>query len=105
MIVEPFANDELQNNLNPIGQIFYLFSTLLCTPCSRSQEVGLCFGAQSGEKRMKEVVWLDRSVSTGSACWPFFLKDPCLRNLRGMPEFELLISTLQSKCPAHLGML
>jgi hypothetical protein len=96
MIVEPFANDELQNNLNPIGRIFYLFSTLLCTPCSRSQEV---------EKRMKEVVWLDRSVSTGFACWPFFLKDLCLRNLRGMPEFELLISTLQSKCPAHLGML
>jgi SAM-dependent methyltransferase len=56
MIVEPFANDELQDNLNPIGRIFYSFSTLLCTPCSRSQEVGLCLGAQSGEKRMKEVV-------------------------------------------------
>jgi adenylate cyclase len=49
--------------------------------------------------------WLDRSVSTGFACWPFFLKDPCLQNLRGMPEFEMLISTLQAKYPAHLGML
>ena len=56
MIVEPFANDELQDNLNPIGRVFYSFSTLLCTPCSRSQEVGLCLGAQSGEKRMKEVI-------------------------------------------------
>ena len=49
--------------------------------------------------------WLDRSVSTGFACWPFFLKDPRLENLRTMPQFELLISTLQSKYPAHLGML
>lgn len=56
MIVEPFANDELHDNLNPVGRVFYSFSTLLCTPCSRSQEVGLCLGAQAGEKRMKEVV-------------------------------------------------
>jgi 2-polyprenyl-3-methyl-5-hydroxy-6-metoxy-1,4-benzoquinol methylase len=56
MIVEPFANDELQNNFTPVGRVFYSFSTLLCTPCSRSQEVGLCLGAQAGEKRMREVV-------------------------------------------------
>lgn len=49
--------------------------------------------------------WLDRSVSTGFACWPFFLKDPCLQNLRGVPEFEMLVSTLQAKYPAHLGMV
>jgi tetratricopeptide (TPR) repeat protein len=49
--------------------------------------------------------WLDRSVSSGFACWPFFLKDPCLENLRGMPEFEMLISTLQAKYPDHLGLL
>jgi tetratricopeptide (TPR) repeat protein len=49
--------------------------------------------------------WLDRSVSTGFACWPFFVKDPCLRNLRGLAEFELLVSTLQSKYPDHLGLL
>src|SRR5258708_27033981 len=42
MIVEPFANDQLQDNLNPVGRIYYSFSTLLCTPSSRSQEVGLC---------------------------------------------------------------
>lgn len=56
MIVEPFANDELKNNLNPVGRVYYSFSTLLCTPSSRSQEVGLCLGAQAGEARIKEVV-------------------------------------------------
>jgi ubiquinone/menaquinone biosynthesis C-methylase UbiE len=56
MIVEPFAHDELKDNLNPVGRVYYSFSTLLCTPCSRSQEVALCLGAQSGEKRIREVV-------------------------------------------------
>jgi SAM-dependent methyltransferase len=56
MIVEPFANDQLKDNLNPVGRVYYSFSTLLCTPCSRSQEVGLCLGAQAGETRIGEVV-------------------------------------------------
>jgi SAM-dependent methyltransferase len=56
MVVEPFANDRLQDNLNPVGRVYYSFSTLLCTPCSRSQEVGLCLGAQAGEKRIREVI-------------------------------------------------
>ncbi len=56
MIVEPFANDDLKDNLNPVGRVYYGFSTLVCTPCSRSQEVGLCLGAQAGEARMREVV-------------------------------------------------
>jgi len=49
--------------------------------------------------------WLERSVSTGFACWPFFMKDPCLQNLRGHPEFEVLVSSLQAKYPDHLGLL
>jgi SAM-dependent methyltransferase len=56
MIVEPFANDSLKDNLNPVGRVYYSFSTLLCTPCSRSQEVGLCLGAQAGETRIRQVV-------------------------------------------------
>jgi SAM-dependent methyltransferase len=56
MIVEPFANDHLKDNLNPVGRVYYSFSTLLCTPCSRSQEVGLCLGAQAGEARIRDVV-------------------------------------------------
>ncbi len=56
MIVEPFANDELKDNMNPVGRVFYSFSTLLCTPCSRSQEVGMCLGAQAGEAKIREVV-------------------------------------------------
>src|SRR5580692_2405151 len=49
--------------------------------------------------------WLERSVSTGFACWPFFMKDPCLQNLRDLPEFEVLVSSLQAKYPDHLGLL
>ena len=56
MIVEPFANDQLKDNLNPVGRVYYSFSTLLCTPCSRSQEIGLCLGAQAGESRIRDVV-------------------------------------------------
>jgi hypothetical protein len=56
MIVEPFAGDKLEDNLNPIGRAFYGASTLLCTPASLSQEVGAALGAQAGEKRLREVV-------------------------------------------------
>lgn len=56
MIVEPFANDKVEENLNPIGRVFYSASTLICTPASLSQEVGLALGAQAGEARLKAVV-------------------------------------------------
>jgi 2-polyprenyl-3-methyl-5-hydroxy-6-metoxy-1,4-benzoquinol methylase len=56
MIVEPFANDELSDNLNPVGRIYYAASTLICTPASRAQEVGLGLGAQAGEFRLRQVV-------------------------------------------------
>ena len=56
MIVEPFANDQVQDNLNPVGRAFYGASTLICTPASLSQEVGLALGAQAGEARLREVV-------------------------------------------------
>jgi hypothetical protein len=56
MIVEPFAGDKIEDNLNPIGRAFYGASTLLCTPASLSQEVGLALGAQAGEKRLRDVV-------------------------------------------------
>ena len=49
--------------------------------------------------------WLERSVDSGFACWPFFLKDPHLRNLRRHPQFELLVSSLQARHPDHLGLL
>ena len=56
MIIEPYANDDLSDNLNPVGACYYAFSTLLCTPCSLSQDVGLALGAQAGEKRLRDVV-------------------------------------------------
>lgn len=56
MIVEPYAGDRLEDNLNPVGRVFYSASTLVCTPASRDQEVGLALGAQAGEARLREVV-------------------------------------------------
>ena len=56
MIVEPYAGDRLQDNLNPVGRVFYGASTLVCTPASRDQEVGLALGAQAGEARLGDVV-------------------------------------------------
>ncbi len=56
MIVEPFAHDHLEDNLNPIGRVFYGASTFICTPASLSQEVGLALGAQAGETRLSEVL-------------------------------------------------
>src|SRR4051812_5266563 len=56
MIVEPFAGDKVEDNLNPVGRVYYSASTLICTPASRSQEVGLALGAQAGEARVREVV-------------------------------------------------
>lgn len=56
MIVEPMAHDRLENNLNPVGRVFYAASTMVCTPASRAQEIGLALGAQAGEARLREVI-------------------------------------------------
>ena len=56
MLVEPFANDRVEQNLNPVGRVFYSASTLICTPASLAQEVGLALGAQAGEARLRDVV-------------------------------------------------
>jgi SAM-dependent methyltransferase len=56
MIVEPFAADRIEDNLNPVGRAYYGFSTFLCTPSSLSQEVGLALGAQAGEGQIRAVV-------------------------------------------------
>jgi SAM-dependent methyltransferase len=56
MIVEPFAGDSVQENLNPVGRVFYGASTVICTPASLAQEVGLALGAQAGEERLAEVI-------------------------------------------------
>jgi SAM-dependent methyltransferase len=55
MLVEPFAGDSLTENLNPVGRVYYAASTLICTPSSLDQEVGLGLGAQAGEERLREV--------------------------------------------------
>ena len=56
MIVEPRAGDRVEENLNPVGRAYYGFSTLLCTPASLSQDVGLALGAQAGQARIGDVI-------------------------------------------------
>src|SRR5262249_45981020 len=56
MIVEPIAGDRLEDNLNPVGRIYYAASTMVCVPTSLSQEVGAALGAQAGEAKLREVI-------------------------------------------------
>ena len=79
MIVEPAAGDRVEDNLNPIGRAYYGFSTLLCTPASLSQDVGLALGAQAGEARLREVVTA-RRASPASAAPPRRRSTSCWRS-------------------------
>jgi SAM-dependent methyltransferase len=56
MIVEPMAGDRLEDNLNPVGRLYYAASTMVCVPTSLSQEVGAALGAQAGEAKLREVI-------------------------------------------------
>ena len=56
MIVEPMAKDRLEENLNPVGRLYYAASTMICVPTSLSQEVGTALGAQAGEARLHDVI-------------------------------------------------
>ena len=56
MIVEPMAGDSIEQNLNPVGRLFYAASTMICIPTSLSQEVGTALGAQAGEAKLREVI-------------------------------------------------
>jgi SAM-dependent methyltransferase len=56
MIVEPMAGDRLEDNLNPVGRLYYAGSTMICVPTSLSQEVGAALGAQAGEVKLREVI-------------------------------------------------
>lgn len=55
MVVEPMAADDVSDNLTAVGRVYYGFSTLLCTPASLSQDVGLALGAQAGPARIAAV--------------------------------------------------
>ena len=56
MIVEPMAQDETQDNFNPVGRLYYGASTMICTPASLAQEVGTALGAQAGEAKLRDVL-------------------------------------------------
>ncbi len=56
LLVEPAAGDGLADNLNPVGRMYYGLSTVICTPSSLAQDVGLGLGAQAGPQRMERVL-------------------------------------------------
>jgi 2-polyprenyl-3-methyl-5-hydroxy-6-metoxy-1,4-benzoquinol methylase len=56
MVVEPAAGNALEDNLNPVGRLYYSASTMICVPTSLAQETGLALGAQAGERRIAEVI-------------------------------------------------
>jgi hypothetical protein len=56
MVVEPMAGDRLEDNLNPVGRLYYAASTMVCVPTSLAQEVGAALGAQAGEAKLREVI-------------------------------------------------
>jgi 2-polyprenyl-3-methyl-5-hydroxy-6-metoxy-1,4-benzoquinol methylase len=74
MMVEPYACDTLEENLNPVGRVFYGASTMLCTPAAIAQGGDLALGAQAGEARMRDVA-LQAGFSTfrRAAATPFNL--------------------------------
>jgi ubiquinone/menaquinone biosynthesis C-methylase UbiE len=55
MLVEPFANDKVEDNLNPVGRVFYAASTMICVPASLNEN-GPALGAQAGEERIREII-------------------------------------------------
>ncbi len=55
MLVEPFANDRIEDNLNPVGRLYYGYSALLCTPGALNQG-GIALGTQAGEAKLREVL-------------------------------------------------
>ena len=66
MIVEPMAGDRLEDNLTPVGRIYYAASTTVCVPTSLAQEVGAALGAQAGEARLREVITRVGSALSGA---------------------------------------
>ncbi len=56
MIVEPFAGASVHDNLNPVGRVYYSFSTFLCVPNALAQEGGYSLGAQAGEEPLRRIV-------------------------------------------------
>ena len=76
MIVEPMAGDTLQQNLNPVGRLYYAGSTMICVPTSLSQEVGAALGAQAGENEAARGHHSGGFTSGASGCGDAFQHDP-----------------------------
>lgn len=59
MVVEPLADDTPEDNINPVGRLYYSASTMICVPTPLAQETGLALGAQARQKRLAEVIRSD----------------------------------------------
>ena len=78
MVVEPMAGDRVEDNLNPVGRAYYGFSTLLCTPASLSQDVGLALGTQAGPAKIRDV-----STAAGFTAFRTAATDAVQQRVRG----------------------
>ena len=78
MVVEPMAGDHVEDNLNPVGRAYYGFSTLLCTPASLCQDVGLALGTQAGPAKIRDV-----STPPGSRAFRTAATDAVQQRVRG----------------------
>lgn len=56
MIVEPMASDSIEENLNPVGRLYYSASTMVCVPTSLAQESGTALGAQAGQSSLTKLI-------------------------------------------------
>jgi hypothetical protein len=68
LVVEPAASDDTVGNMNPVGRVYYGFSTLLCVPNALSQSDGYALGAQASEAAIRQIVTDEGSPD--SAGWP-----------------------------------
>jgi len=96
MIVEPFANDELKDNLNPVGRVYYSFSTLLCTPCSRSQEVALCLARSPAKNAFAKLSPRPASAVSGE-----LRKHPLTSSMKLAHEVPRLRNSTRHLHPGH----
>lgn len=111
MLIEPFANDDVADNLNPVGAAYYGFSTLLCTPSSLSQEVGAALGAQADEARLRKIVTsagfttLKRVAETPSSSKP--RREPTMKFTQTTEFTTNRIDKFnsRSKCPHAAGLV
>ena len=96
MVVEPMAGDRVEDNLNTVGRAYYGFSTLLCTPASLSQDVGLALGTQAGPAKIRDV-----STAAGFTAFRTAATHPVQQRVRGPPVTRDPLQADTARVSAH----